>query len=383
MFIYTNNIYKSFIIVNIFTFKLLAYATEIKPSCNLDELNTIKEYASTKLGKKLSVEKCTSYNSIINNKKELYFQYIFSDKTNKINCYLYTNATIIKENNNTSIPQLKCDSSKLENKKQWTIYYELFDKYISITKKVLNDWEQLPIINLSPLPIKNENDTYDITVFTNYPYTKGTKGSLPKGIQLWFTHTPEMKSKCLNVVKKDKVSKELLGARYSQLLGIPPQAPNEDPRFFTFMKIPAVFIKGEIDYISSSKTFNNFKGPGIFRPCASTFLNPTTTNCGQIDKIPITENSLSDEIKKDDKVTKNLLLTHNLSKWSAYQFLKRYFAHDGFAECPWTGRGYTYDWGSEKEPHNGLSEYILEQQSEYYVYNTKSVEEFSKDCSEL
>ena len=31
--------------------------------------------------------------------------------------------------------------------------------------------------------------------------------------------------------KKIKVSKELLGARYSQLLGIPPQAPNEDPRF--------------------------------------------------------------------------------------------------------------------------------------------------------
>ena len=67
------------------------------------------------------------------------------------------------------------------------------------------------------------------------------------------------------------------------------------------------FIKGEIDYISSSKTFNNFKGPGIFRPCASTFLNPTTTNCGQIDKIPITENSLSDEIKKTIKLRKFII----------------------------------------------------------------------------
>ncbi len=381
MFLFKKNTCKAYIIANISLFNLSAQASEMQPSCKLEDLNIIKDYASSKLGKKLFNDKClTHYQS--SNKKELYFQYIFNDKTNKINCYIYANATLLKENNTINIPQLKCDTSNFGNKTQWSQYYELFDKYISVTKKVLNNWDSLPIINLSPLPIKNENDTYDITVFTNYPYVKGTKGSLPKGLQLWFTHTPEMKSKCLSF-KKDKVAKDLLGARYSQLLGIPPQAPNEAPRFFTFMKIPAVFIKGEIDYIGASKTFNNFKGPGIFRPCASTFLSPTTTNCGQIDKIPLSEAALSDEIKKDDKIAKNLLLSHNLTKWSAYQFLKRYFAHDGFAECPWTGRGYTYDWGSSNEPYNGLSEYILEQQSEYQVYNTKSVEEFSKDCTEL
>lgn len=78
-----------------------------------------------------------------------------------------------------------------------------------------------------------------------------------------------------------------------------------------------------------------------------------------------------------------MLLNPLLTKWTAYQFLKRYYAHDGYTECPWTGRGYTYDWGTEKRFHYGMSEYILEQKSNYSVYNIKSVEEFSSECSDL
>ncbi|MGY3804422.1 hypothetical protein ACWNT8_10195 [Pigmentibacter ruber] len=382
MFIYKAKNILLISLINLSYFSINAFSLETNPSCNISDINLIKEYAS-KINKIDILETSCKGNSNSNINNSLYFKYTFTTKTNKFSCYIYGKSNIISTNNTTNIPQLKCDIDNKTSESSWVEYFVQYDKYMQATKRVLDNWNQLPAIKLAPLPIKNEMDFYEIAVFTNYPYKKGSSGSLPKGIQVWFTNAADMKETCKNVIKKERIEKRNLGLRYSQLLGIPPQAPNETARFFAFMKVPAILAKPDIDYQGTNNTFTSFKGPGIFRPCASTFMNPTAANCNTIDRIPIGEVSLRKEISKDDKISTNLLISSTLTKWTAYQFLKRYFAHDGYTECPWTGRGYTYDWGTEKRYHYGMSEYILEQKSNYSVYNIKSVEEFSADCSDL
>jgi hypothetical protein len=360
------------------------YAEERTPTCSANDVMDIRNVASHIAKETLTGNGCRIF---INNKngKQKFLEYVYSTPSTPYYCRLAKTALIITSEELTipSIPLLKClKGDPSTDRDKWDTYYKEYDDYVVRTNKVYSKWKTLPKKPLYPMPADIKMDRYKAAIYTTYPYQNQTKGTLPPGVEVWFTRVEELVDACKKIPNRANLSKEQLSYRFSELLGLPPDSPSDTPHSFAFMTVPSALVSGEIDYKSDSKIFNGFKGPGIFRPCASVSINITDNICKKIDALPLDENVLKKDLVKDDKVPTNELLEDNLSKWSAYQFYKRYDNHDGWPHYPWTGRGYTYDWGEESvtRDHYGLSEYVIEQNTEYVVYNTQTLEEFAKTC---
>ena len=365
----------------------IVYANERTPTCSAKDISDIRNVASQLTKETLSGSGCRIFINTENGKQK-YFEYVYSTITSHFYCRLAKTALIVtNDGSNTDplIPLLKC--SKVDpatNRDKWDAYYKEYDDYVDRTNKVYSKWQELPKKTLDPLPVDVKMDRYKAAVYTTYSYQNQTKGTLPLGVEVWFTRVEELEAACHKIPNREKLSKEQLSYRFSELLGLPPDSPSDTPHSFAFISVPTIPVSGEIDYKGESKIFNGFKGPGIFRPCASVSINTTDNICRKIDALPMDEKILKNDLAKDDKIPTNELLDENLSKWSAYQFYKRYDNHDGWPHYPWTGRGYTYDWGSgsNSRDHYGLSEYVMEQNTEYFVYNTKTLEDFAKSCKD-
>ncbi len=362
------------------------YASERSPSCSIKDINDIKNIASIIAKDTLASGKCVAFTEKENNDRVSYYQYIFSLPNSFYSCRLAKSAYIVTNDSTavSSAPLLKCVSGEpLADKEKWDNYFKEYNKYVVKTNEIKNNWKNLLQISLSPLPKFNESDHFKAAIYTTYNYTKNTTGKLPTGVEVWFTQVDEMVSACNKISNRKNLSKEQLSLRFSQLLGLPPDAPSDPQHTFAFISIPNSQVSGNVEYRKDNNAFNGLKGPGIFRPCASIDYNTEDNICSPIDNIPLNETKLKDEIQKDDKISSNELLEKDLSKWAAYQFYKRFDNKDGWPQYPWTGRGYTYDWNSDRRDHYGLSEYVMSQNTEYFVYNTKSIEEFIKDCRDL
>jgi hypothetical protein len=362
------------------------YATERSPSCSIKDINDIKNIASIIVKEALVSGKCIAFNEKENTDRVSYYQYIFSSSSSFYSCRLAKSAFIVTDDLTAanSAPLLKCVSGEpLADKEKWDNYFKEYNKYVEKTNDLKSNWKNLLQIALDPLPKHNESDHFKAAIYTTYNYTKNTTGKLPPGVEVWFTQVDEMLNTCNKIPDRKSLTKDQLSLRFSQLLGLPPDAPSDPQHKFAFISIPNIQVSGNVEYRKDNNAFNGLKGPGVFRPCASIDYNTEDNICSPIDNVPLNESKLKDEIQKDDKVSSNELLEKDLSKWAAYQFYKRYDIKDGWPQYPWTGRGYTYDWNSDRRDHYGLSEYVMSQNTEYYVYNTKSIEEFIKDCRDL
>ncbi|APJ04038.1 hypothetical protein [Silvanigrella aquatica] len=358
-------------------------ATLRSPSCSPNDVSDIKNAASLKAKETLSGNTCSVIYEV--NKNPSYYEYAFTTSSSPYTCRLASTAYIVSATStaNASVPLLKCAKTPpAQDKNKWDTYYQKYNTYSAKTDELLKKWNNLPKIQLYPLPQSPQAANFNAAIYTTYTYVKNTSGSLPAGVEVWFTNVEEMMTVCKKIPNKDKLTSEELSYRFSELLGLPPDAPSDSVHSFAFLRVPTNQISGEIDYKGDAKVFNSYKGAGVFRPCASALTDTGDKLCNSINTMPTNANALNQILTKDDKNPANKLLDKNVAKWPGYQFSKRFFNEDGWPHYPWTGRGYTYDWGINSNNNYGLSEYVMEQFTQYYVYNTKSIADFVKNCSD-
>lgn len=180
---------------------------------------------------------------------------------------------------------------------------------------VNNLWQLTP--NNSQIKIRQINGkteylmvTWKSTKKPNEDWQLGKK-SLTR--RVWLTAFPETKEFCNKCkgIGMNVPGEIMLGLRLQQYLGLI-LASNPNPTYFVEM-----WVKAE----------------DLSRPCMNPDINSKTCN---VLPVPVPESNS---------------VLYNIYK-SSYANGKPYY--------PWTGLGYTYDWGNTKKPHVGASEFTIE-----------------------
>ena len=149
------------------------------------------------------------------------------------------------------------------------------------------------------------------------------------GHYVWVTTSPELQSKCIGFDQQPTA----LIQRVREILGLAPNSPISDVVSFWVMP------------------------ENLFRPAA--------------------DNEITDS-------TAGLSLPENTAAWYRKWFnelrSKQYFESDapppGNTAYPWTQLGYTYDWGSDQHPPQGLSEFVINANSTVFVEAITKIEDY-------
>ncbi len=151
---------------------------------------------------------------------------------------------------------------------------------------------------------------------------------------VWVTAVPQVKRVCgAMFAANPKVSQEAVELRLKQYLGL-----NPDWQYDIFVEM----------WVNPAD---------LFRPCVDPQIKDTSCNLHFGENIPTVKN-----IPDYRKFYENL-------------YYKSYRSGDG---VPWTGLGYTYDWGNS-ESEVGASEYILVPGASYEIQQVVSTVEYCKE----
>lgn len=158
-----------------------------------------------------------------------------------------------------------------------------------------------------------------------------TKTSDNPAYAVWVTTAPQVKSLCSNFNKTTaKGDKAQVDLRLKQYLGLNPEWEYD------------VFIEMWVDPNS------------LFRPCVDPQTNDTACN-----------HNFSDDKPSVDKIPDYADFYENLY----------YKSFRGSAGVPWTGLGYTYDWGNPNS-EIGASEFILKPETAYEIKSVTPTMEY-------
>jgi hypothetical protein len=167
----------------------------------------------------------------------------------------------------------------------------------------------------------------------------------------WYTVYPELKDACSQSTIESKTKRVL------QLLGLPPNKP--------------------IDTIYEIYTDISM----LFRPCP----DPEIYDSQCVSEIPVTNArstkpdapwycpSDDEEVIQLGEGKINVANEHFI--WMCRTWGYNYGSTETLRNYPWTGLGYTYDWGSSTDGV-GLSEFILKSGAEITVYRRYTIDEY-------
>lgn len=156
-------------------------------------------------------------------------------------------------------------------------------------------------------------------------YVYGLDGKYNTGsYENWITAAPELLDRV-----RSFPAEEITLLRIKQLLGL---APQNDYRYFV------EFWVNKDD---------------IFRPCMDQEVDDDRCE-------------LCDLSKKDLRV----------KKWVDSTRIQRYYSYDIRDQNPWTEMGYTYDWNPDIKNHRGLSEFVINKNSEVFIKKIYTTEEY-------
>lgn len=143
--------------------------------------------------------------------------------------------------------------------------------------------------------------------------------------QIWVTASPQLKER---LQKEKATNKEL---RLKQMLGLPPSGQYN------------IFVEFWV------------KPSDMFRPCP--------------------DKEITDKRCNVCFTAKDSLDTAYIS-WINQTRISRYYACELYAQYPWTGLGYTYDWNPANKTHRGLSEFVIDVNKTIYVNKIYTTEEY-------
>lgn len=211
--------------------------------------------------------------------------------------------------------------------------------------------------NLTPIRNSNPNLTFDAEsrvllassdIISHYPYTAGEKFELLE--DTWFTATPDLKNACKRYPNLNKTY------RMKQQLGLPPSER----------------LTGVVELFVSLSD--------IFRPCA----DPEISDMECQVSIPISNTNTTDpEVpwycpSENEEIIQTGAAWAIVAKaqfvWMCENWKVSYLNEQIYENYPWTGLGYTYDWG--KEDGIGLSEFVVPKGTTVVFHSKKSVDEY-------
>lgn len=220
-------------------------------------------------------------------------------------------------------------------------YLALFDKSTQDEEKnfFIDTHSKLP--DVKPVTSDGRYDVVTYTTYSDYP-TYGKYNN--KTHEIWVTLTSEMKNKIRSTICHSSYkNSDAITIRFNQMLGLAPDKPYSPQRHFVFMTVPGV---------------NSYEKNGMFRPCVNTYHLNNNPSCTTF---------LTYQQQMHNNYTKNWVVNNYQS------------SNQPDNPQPWTGQGYTYDWGSLSTNHYGLSEYIIAKNTELFIYKTQDVKAFVND----
>ena len=212
--------------------------------------------------------------------------------------------------------------------------------------------------SLTPIRYSNPRLTFDAegrvllassALANYYPYRPGEKFQLPE--QTWFTVYPDLRDSCKFYSRfEDKA------LRMKQELGLPPVDK----------------ITGVVEVFVSLSD--------IFRPCADPEISdmecqvsiPILNDNSTDPQVPWYCPSDGEEIEQVGGTWARVANSHFL--WMCENWKEFYLNEEIYENYPWTGLGYTYDWGSEDGM--GLSEFVVPAGTNVVFHKKMSVEEY-------
>ena len=184
----------------------------------------------------------------------------------------------------------------------------------------------------------------------NYSYTEGDTIILTQ--DTWFTAYPDLQNSCKNYENPNK------SYRMIQQLGLSPKDTIADVNEF----------------------FVNLND--IFRPCPDPDI--TDMEC-LVNVLVLNKNSTSPQVpwfcpQKNEKIEqvgqKWAKVSESHFEWMCDNWIKSFENKDIYDNYPWTGLGYTFDWGTE---HGiGLSEFVVPKGTSVLVHKKTSVNDYCK-----
>lgn len=148
----------------------------------------------------------------------------------------------------------------------------------------------------------------------------------------WVTTAPQVQKFCQNYLDTTQADKQQLDLRLKQYLGL-----NADWNYDVFIEM----------WVSPQN---------LFRPCVDPETNDSTCNL---------------------QFGKTLPQVKNIPDYAGFYKNLYFKSFRASAGVPWTGLGYTYDWGNIESPV-GASEFILVPQSEYKIKRVISTLDYCK-----
>jgi hypothetical protein len=166
-------------------------------------------------------------------------------------------------------------------------------------------------------------------------YEKRTQVSNDLNHPLWITSAPQVKTFCHNYLRENpKATDDQLNLRLKQYLGLP---PDSDQKNYLFVEL-----------------WVNPKD--IFRPCVDPEINDSKCDL----KIPLCFPAVA-----------------NIPDYGAFYQNLYFKSFRESSRFPWTGLGYTYDWGNH-ESKVGASEFILTPNTPYQIKQAVTTGEYCK-----
>jgi len=193
-----------------------------------------------------------------------------------------------------------------------------------------------PVAEPTPLVTISGSHVRMITFTNDTSYTTGNK---KLSDSVWMTCEPELKNACSEYVKTHRnLTHHQLALWIGQLLGVPPyQIDTFNIVVFDVPVIQAYYGK-------------SFRNIGIFRPCTDPRISKHN------DRSSICPEKMNAD---DPYISSNYKTWYIDNAIASYTLRKEEISHDRYTGYPWTGYGYTYNWNPKAANIDGLSEFVV------------------------
>ena len=188
---------------------------------------------------------------------------------------------------------------------------------------------------LNPTPDKTHVLVVTLTGKTNYLKIDPAV-AITTDDDIWVTASPQLQDLCQSPDFANPTHGDL-NMRLRQILGLTPTA-----RVINFVEF-------------------RVKPSDIFRPAPDNEITDTTAGL-----------CLPESTTVDYREWFNTLRSHQYYQCNA-PYSQEPTSNNAY---PWTQLGYTYDWGNNDFPHQGLSEFVIRKGSEVYINSVVSTEAY-------
>ncbi|CAG9334278.1 unnamed protein product [Blepharisma stoltei] len=233
----------------------------------------------------------------------------------------------------------------------------LAKKYAEALADAQNLTQGKIVTTLTPIRVENKKLIFDdagrvlLATFSLEQDYPDTSGNITLTSDTWFTAVPELQNACQTY----EGNKTL---RILQALGMPP-SDSDNGIAEIFVNLQDIFRPCPDPEISDMECELNIPIIGKQKPSDQ--------------KIPWYCPTENEKINEVSAQWVNVVIDHLI--WMCNNWNGSYYQEELYNNYPWTGLGYTYDWGNSKS-HVGFSEFVVKAGTQVYFSKKASTDDY-------